>query len=157
MLLHVLVAERRPGGGSCLGNPDAGASQPWRAQLLGWDCLYVPSALGYHVRRVLPERRADVPAMLNRHSVKNRFLMRVKNADAAVWRRCALPERARDRRRLPTIPGVVPGIADRPRGCVFNPRCGFATDRCRTEKPELAAHGDHLVACFETARVKASS
>ena len=72
------------------------ADLAWRAQLLGWDCLYVPSALGYHVRRVLPERRADVPAMLNRHSVKNRFLMRVKNADAAVWRRCALPGLARD-------------------------------------------------------------
>lgn len=72
------------------------ADVAWRAQLLGWDCLYVPSALGYHVRRVLPERRADVPAMLNRHSVKNRFLMRVKNADAAVWRRCALHGLARD-------------------------------------------------------------
>lgn len=72
------------------------ADVAWRAQLLGWDCLYVPSALGYHVRRVLPERRADVPAMLNRHSVKNRFLMRVKNADAAVWRRCALHGIARD-------------------------------------------------------------
>jgi len=72
------------------------ADVAWRAQLLGWDCLYVPTALGYHVRRVLPEQRADVPAMLNRHSIKNRFLMRVKNADAAVWRRCALHGLARD-------------------------------------------------------------
>ena len=40
----------------------------------------------------------------------------------------ALPERALDRQRLPTIPGVVPGIDDRPAGCVFHPRCGFATD-----------------------------
>ncbi|MEW6268960.1 MAG: glycosyltransferase family 2 protein [Thermodesulfobacteriota bacterium] len=72
------------------------ADVAWRAQLLGWDCLYVPSALGYHVRRVLPSRRAQLPAMLNRHSVKNRFLMRIKNADAAVWRRCAAPGLARD-------------------------------------------------------------
>jgi len=72
------------------------ADLAWRAQLLGWDCLYVPSALGYHVRRVLPTRRDDVPAMLNRHSVKNRFLMRIKNADAAVWRRCAAAGLARD-------------------------------------------------------------
>ena len=41
----------------------------------------------------------------------------------------ALPERALDRQRMPTIPGVVPGIDDRPAGCVFHPRCGFATDR----------------------------
>jgi GT2 family glycosyltransferase len=72
------------------------ADVAWRAQLLGWDCLYVPSALGYHVRRVLPSRRAQLPAMLNRHSVKNRFLMRIKNADAAVWRRCAVHGLARD-------------------------------------------------------------
>ena len=64
------------------------ADLAWRAQLLGWDCLYVPSAIGYHVRRVVPENRATLPAMLNRHSVKNRFLMRIKNTDRAVWRRC---------------------------------------------------------------------
>ncbi|WP_207481084.1 ABC transporter ATP-binding protein [Arenibaculum pallidiluteum] len=43
----------------------------------------------------------------------------------------ALPERALGRRRLPTIPGVVPGIADRPPGCVFNPRCPKAQADCR--------------------------
>ena len=40
----------------------------------------------------------------------------------------ALPERALGRGRLPTIPGVVPGIDDRPQGCLFNPRCRFADD-----------------------------
>ena len=38
----------------------------------------------------------------------------------------ALPERALGRQRLPTIPGVVPGIDDRPAGCLFDPRCRFA-------------------------------
>jgi dipeptide transport system ATP-binding protein len=42
----------------------------------------------------------------------------------------ALPERATGK-RLPSIPGVVPGQFDRPAGCLFNPRCRFATDRCR--------------------------
>jgi dipeptide transport system ATP-binding protein len=50
----------------------------------------------------------------------------------------SLPERAAGRRRLPTIPGVVPGIDDRPGGCLFNPRCRFATDRCASEQPGLA-------------------
>jgi dipeptide transport system ATP-binding protein len=50
----------------------------------------------------------------------------------------ALPERSQDQRRLATIPGMVPGIADRPTGCVFNPRCNFATDRCRAEQPALS-------------------
>ncbi|HSK38908.1 MAG TPA: oligopeptide/dipeptide ABC transporter ATP-binding protein [Arenibaculum sp.] len=49
----------------------------------------------------------------------------------------ALPERALGKRRLPTIPGVVPGIADRPRGCLFNPRCRFATEACRAGPIEL--------------------
>jgi dipeptide transport system ATP-binding protein len=50
----------------------------------------------------------------------------------------ALPERAMGRNRLPTIPGVVPGIDDRPQGCLFNPRCDYADDRCRTERPALS-------------------
>jgi dipeptide transport system ATP-binding protein len=49
----------------------------------------------------------------------------------------ALPERARGRARLPTIPGVVPGIDDRPSGCLFNPRCRFATELCTTTAPAL--------------------
>ncbi|MCA0272738.1 MAG: ABC transporter ATP-binding protein [Proteobacteria bacterium] len=46
----------------------------------------------------------------------------------------ALPERA-TQRHLPTIPGVVPGQFDRPKGCLFSPRCQFADDRCRTVPP----------------------
>ena len=64
------------------------ADVAWRAQILGWDCLYVPTAVGYHVRSVLPERRYEVAAVLNRYSVRNRFLMRWKNADGATWRHC---------------------------------------------------------------------
>ena len=40
------------------------------------------------------------------------------------------------RQRLPTIPGVVPGIGDRPTGCLFNPRCRFVFDRCHVEQPQ---------------------
>ncbi len=50
----------------------------------------------------------------------------------------ALPERAHGRRRLPTIPGVVPGIADRPSGCLFNPRCRIATGLCQSHVPPLS-------------------
>jgi dipeptide transport system ATP-binding protein len=58
----------------------------------------------------------------------------------------ALPERA-TAKRLNTIPGVVPGIADRPSGCVFNPRCGFAQERCRVELPALEAKLGARVRC----------
>ncbi|MBK9080808.1 MAG: ABC transporter ATP-binding protein [Rhizobiales bacterium] len=50
----------------------------------------------------------------------------------------ALPERA-TQRRLPAIPGVVPGQFDRPKGCLFSPRCAFVFERCRREAPAHAA------------------
>ena len=48
----------------------------------------------------------------------------------------ALPERTAGR-RLPTIPGVVPGQFDRPMGCLFSPRCSFADDQCRSQPPPV--------------------
>src|SRR3546814_3068546 len=48
----------------------------------------------------------------------------------------ALPERA-TAKRLPSIPGVVPGQLDRPSGCLFHPRCRYATERCQREEPAL--------------------
>ena len=49
----------------------------------------------------------------------------------------ALPERAEGKPRLPTIPGMVPGIDDRPGGCLFAPRCRYRTMRCNFERPAL--------------------
>ncbi|MBV5263459.1 ABC transporter ATP-binding protein [Pinisolibacter aquiterrae] len=50
----------------------------------------------------------------------------------------ALPERATEK-RLPAIPGVVPGQWDRLEGCMFAPRCDFATPLCSTTRPSRAA------------------
>ena len=50
----------------------------------------------------------------------------------------ALPERATSA-LLPTIPGMVPGQFDRPPGCLFAPRCAFATERCMTTPPLKAS------------------
>jgi GT2 family glycosyltransferase len=63
------------------------ADVAWRAQLLGWRCLYTPHARGYHVRNVLPGNRRALPPVINMHSVKNRFLMRIKNITGGVYRR----------------------------------------------------------------------
>jgi GT2 family glycosyltransferase len=72
------------------------ADLAWRAQWMGWRCLYVPEATGFHVRRVLPERRASLPPVFNMHSFKNRFLLRMKNMDAGTYLRFLLPISARD-------------------------------------------------------------
>jgi len=63
------------------------ADVAWRAQLMGWRCLYTPHARGYHVRAVLPGNRRALPAVINMHSVKNRFLMRIKNMTPDLYRR----------------------------------------------------------------------
>ncbi len=58
-----------------------------------------------------------------------------------------LPERSAHARRLQTIPGVVPGLGDRPAGCLFNPRCGYADRHCRAEQPALGALEGARVRC----------
>ncbi len=69
----------------------------------------------------------------------------------------ALPDRATGN-RLPAIPGVVPGQGDRPTGCLFNPRCGFATDMCRKVAPPIqpAVLGNALCHYPRHSRVEAA-
>lgn len=72
------------------------ADVAWRQQIMGWRCLYTPYARGYHVRAVLPGNRRALPREINMHSVKNRFLMRIKNMTGDLYRRYWLPVTARD-------------------------------------------------------------
>jgi GT2 family glycosyltransferase len=72
------------------------ADLSWRAQLYGWKCLYTPSAVAYHVRHVLPDKRSALPALINMHSVKNRWLMRIKNITADLYARHFIAITVRD-------------------------------------------------------------
>ena len=72
------------------------ADLAWRGQLMGWKCLYVPTAVAWHVRRVTPERREQLPLVINWHSVKNRFLMRGKNASGWLCWKLFWPVLQRD-------------------------------------------------------------
>lgn len=51
----------------------------WRAQLLGWKSVYVPTAVAWHLRTFKPGRRAGLSKVVRRHSVKNRYLLLIKN------------------------------------------------------------------------------
>ncbi len=57
------------------------------------------------------------------------------------------PESAIGQSRLAALPGVVPGAYDRPVGCLLNPRCPYATDKCRTEVPDAHASPLGQVKC----------
>ena len=72
------------------------ADVAWRGRLFGWRAMHVPEAIAYHVRAVTPERRRSLPAAINMHSVKNRFLLRLKNEGLYLALRNAPFELTRD-------------------------------------------------------------
>ena len=48
--------------------------------------------------------------------------------------------------RVP-VAGEVPNPLDPPTGCAFNPRCPYAKEKCRVERPELLPFEGASVAC----------
>lgn len=66
----------------------------------------------------------------------------------------ALPQQTLPGHQLKQIPGSMPTLNNIPKGCPFNPRCEFATDRCRTELPEIVKYGAVEVACHEVNRLQ---
>ena len=56
-----------------------------------------------------------------------------------------------DRVRLQEIPGMVPSLIEEIPGCLFAPRCSYASEQCEAESPELAEHRkQHYAACWES-------
>jgi peptide/nickel transport system ATP-binding protein len=56
-----------------------------------------------------------------------------------------------EHRHMTGIPGSPPDLRALPTGCVFNPRCAYVMDRCRTESPPLLrldGAGGRLAACW---------
>ena len=62
----------------------------------------------------------------------------------------SLPRVGHRGEKLHIIPGAVPPAGEYPKGCVFAPRCEFATPRCHAEKPApvRAENGKRTVRCF---------
>ena len=60
--------------------------------------------------------------------------------------------------RLSEIKGMVPSLADLPKGCTFAPRCGFATNECNAQYPPLVQHRPgHWVSCWHADRLLGGS
>ena len=59
----------------------------------------------------------------------------------------SMPERSQGGGRLATIPGMVPGLYDRPSGCLFAPRCHYAKDPQCQQRPALSSIGSGAVRC----------
>ncbi|WP_063728184.1 ABC transporter ATP-binding protein [Streptomyces sp. RTd22] len=116
---------------------------------LGMALILVTHDLGVIARRV--DRVAVMYAgrTVERAGVRALFAAPRHRYTQALF--AALPERAADAfQPLATIPGLPPSPADRPTGCRFAPRCGFASERCEAEEPLLegASRDAHAFACF---------
>jgi len=58
-----------------------------------------------------------------------------------------LPDLSLSGRQREPVGGEVPNPIDPPAGCAFHPRCPFASERCRRERPELRTDAATRVAC----------
>jgi peptide/nickel transport system ATP-binding protein len=58
-----------------------------------------------------------------------------------------IPDLTMEKRNREPVAGEVPNPIDPPPGCPFNPRCPFANDRCRRERPAYTQANGTLVAC----------
>jgi dipeptide transport system ATP-binding protein len=58
----------------------------------------------------------------------------------------SMPERSNGSERLATIPGMVPGLYDRPDGCLYGPRCNYRVAACE-QRPELRQTAAGVVRC----------
>jgi peptide/nickel transport system ATP-binding protein len=68
--------------------------------------------------------------------------------------RLAEAAHAGGRKRLVEIPGMVPSLKEAVPGCLFAPRCPYATARCSAEYPPLEEKAaGHWAACWEWERL----
>ncbi len=61
----------------------------------------------------------------------------------------SIPEESSKWEKMPTIKGVVPNPANKPKGCPFHPRCEYAVEDCKDKIPKLIeAKKGHFTSCF---------
>jgi peptide/nickel transport system ATP-binding protein len=60
----------------------------------------------------------------------------------------SIPSIVDEREQLAQIDGAMPRLTAIPAGCPFHPRCAYAFDRCRVERPELLNAATSLAACW---------
>lgn len=59
----------------------------------------------------------------------------------------SIPRLHKDVKRLEKIKGTPPNLVDPPSGCRFHPRCPYAKEKCKEEKPEIREVEGRKVAC----------
>ena len=111
--------------------------------------LYISHNLGV-ISRVV-DRVAVMYAgeLVEQGSVRDIFLDPQHPYTVALLRCIPKIGASRQPRTLQPIRGRVPALHETPRGCVFEPRCDRARERCRLEHPDIVRTADeHSASCF---------
>jgi peptide/nickel transport system ATP-binding protein len=65
----------------------------------------------------------------------------------------SIPNMKEKSRRLHSIDGLMPDPTNLPKGCNFSPRCPYATEQCREQKPEsVSVQGTHVIKCYRAGK-----
>lgn len=60
----------------------------------------------------------------------------------------SIPEHSKGAHRLSTLSGIVPGLYDRPKGCLLSPRCSHVQAQCHEKMPTFEQYGQSSARCF---------
>jgi oligopeptide/dipeptide ABC transporter ATP-binding protein len=105
---------------------DSGAAVLLITHDLGVVARYASRINVMYAGRIVEQGRADAVFRAPNHPYTRGLIASVPRVDRALD-------------NLAAIPGLPPDPARLPQGCAFHPRCSLAFDRCRTERPPLAA------------------
>ena len=111
-----------------------------------------------HNMGVVSEMAQRVAVMYAGHIMEERSAQDLFTAPGHPYTQAllaAMPERSNGLTRLATIPGMVPGLYDRPQGCLFGPRCSYACDDCRTQRPSLQSWQAGTLRCHHPLKAAA--
>lgn len=61
----------------------------------------------------------------------------------------AIPESSQGKERLSTLPGIVPGQYDRPKGCLLSPRCPYVEAICTEKTIPIEHFANRSVRCLK--------
>lgn len=61
----------------------------------------------------------------------------------------SIPESSQGESRLRTLPGIVPGQYDRPKGCLLSPRCPYVDEACQQGRIDLEHYQERSVRCLK--------
>ena len=116
-------------------------------QKIGCSVLFISHHLG-----VIAELCDDVVVMYAGEVVERGTTRQVFNDPRHPYTRRLLecdPARQSERtRNLPTIPGEIPDLRQRPVGCVFVARCRRKHDACNMPAPDIELGQGHIARCF---------